>query len=109
MVRDLSSAQNFTGWSTAASAVTGMIASCAYTCGDIDGSGGNVDLGDFGKLAGCWGADLTVDTSCICADLVESGDHMIDMLDLFVLAELFLSNSSDYPPNNCSVFVADPH
>jgi hypothetical protein len=109
MVHDLSSAQNSTGWSTSESAVAGMIASCAYTCGDIDGSGGNVVLADFGKLAGCWGADLTVDTSCICADLVESGDHIIDLLDLSVFAELFLSTSEDYPPNDCSASVVDPH
>lgn len=76
--------------------------SCDYTCGDIDGSGGDVDLGDLAEMAICWGVDPRVDSSCVCANLVEDGSNTIDLSDLQVFAELFLSTSEDYPPNNCS-------
>jgi hypothetical protein len=75
--------------------------SCAYTCGDMDGFGGNVDLVDFGLFAGCWGQNPSLNVDCICANLVEDGDHIIDLSDLAVFVELFLSSSSNYPPNNC--------
>jgi hypothetical protein len=96
--RDKSIAQNETAASAEASATTGS--SCS-TCGDIDGSGGNVDMADFAEMSKCWGVDPTVDSSCVCANLVEASDNIIDLLDLQVLAELFLSTSSDYPPD-CS-------
>jgi alpha-galactosidase len=97
--RDKSLAQNATDFSAEASATTG---SACPTCGDLDGSGGDVDLADFGLFAACWGVDPTVNSSCVCANLVELGGNEIDLLDLQVLAELFLSSSPDYPPNNCS-------
>jgi hypothetical protein len=81
---------------------------CDTTCGDIDGSGGNANMADFAKLASCWSVDPTTDTSCICANLVEFDKHIIDLLDLQVLAELFLSSSTDYPPYNCSASITDP-
>ena len=70
--------------------------------GGTGGSGGNVDLVDFGLFADCWGEDPLLNTDCACANLVEDSDHIIDLADLAVFAELFLSSSSDYPPNNCS-------
>jgi hypothetical protein len=96
--RDKSAAQNSAAESTAESATT---TGCS-TCGDLNGSGGDVDLVDFGLFADCWGEDPTVDLSCICANLVEDDDHIIDVSDLAVFAELFLNSSSDYPPNDCS-------
>jgi len=97
--RDKSLDQNVTGFSAEASATTA--ASSCSTCGDLDGSGGNVDMADFAEMSKCWGVDPTVDSSCVCANLVEANDNRIDLLDLQVLAELFLSTSSDYPPD-CS-------
>jgi hypothetical protein len=93
--RDQSPAQNSTAPSGGASAVT-----CS-TCGDIDGSGGDVDLADFAELAGCWSENPSTNPDCTCANLVEDSDDIIDLLDLQVFAELFLSSSSDYPPD-CS-------
>jgi hypothetical protein len=99
MARDKSPDQNTTAASGEASATTGSVCS---TCGDLDGSGGDIDLADFGLFAACWGVDPIANSSCACANLVELGGNEIDLLDLQVLAELFLSTSSDYPPNNCS-------
>jgi hypothetical protein len=85
---------------------------CVYTCGDQDGAGVNVDMVDFGLFASCWGEDLSdssTDPNCICANLVEFDKHIIDLLDLSVLAELFLSSSEFYPPNNCSTSITDPY
>jgi hypothetical protein len=58
-------------------------------------------MADFAEMSKCWGVDPTVDSSCVCANLVEAGGNIIDLLDLRILAELFLSSSSDYPPD-CS-------
>jgi hypothetical protein len=79
------------------------------TCGDIDGSGGVANMGDFAEMAICWGVDTIVDPNCICANLVEFDKHIIDLLDLLVLAELFLFNSPDYPPYDCSTSITDPY
>jgi hypothetical protein len=98
MARDKGPAPNLTDWSASESATTDRTCS---TCGDIDGSGGNVDLADFSKFASCWGKDPSTNTDCICANLVEDSDDIIDLLDLRVFVELFLSTSSDYPPD-CS-------
>jgi len=71
------------------------------TCGDLDSSGGDVDLNDFAIFANCWGENPLTNFHCTCANLIESGDHEINLLDLSVLAQLFLSSSADYAPN-CS-------
>ena len=81
--------------------VYGDIGECS-TCGDLDHSGSNVDPVDFGLFAACWGENLSLNSSCACANLVESGDSIINLLAFSVFAELFLSSSSNYPPN-CSV------
>ena len=104
--RDKSPDQNATGWSATASVTT--IGPC-YTCGDLDGAGVNVDLVDFGLFANCWGENPLTNSSCACANLVEYDKHIIDLLDLYVLAELFLSSSEFYPPNNCSTSMTDPY
>jgi hypothetical protein len=96
MARDKGPAHNSTDWSASESVTTDRTCS---TCGDIDGSGGNVDLADFAKLAGCWGKYPSTNTDCICANLVEDSDDIIDLLDLAVFAELFISSSLAYPPN----------
>jgi hypothetical protein len=107
--RDKATAQNTGAASgTACATTTGdpPVVTCDNTCGDLDGSGVNangfsVDLADFAKLAGCWDKDPSTNTDCICANLVEDSDDIIDLLDLRVFVELFLSTSSDYPPD-CS-------
>ena len=83
--------------------------SCAYTCGDLDGAGVNVDLVDYGLFVNCWGENPLTDSNCVCANLVEYDDHEINLLDLYVLAELFLSSSEFYAPNNCSTSITDPY
>ena len=72
-------------------------------CGDLDGPDGDVDMVDFGLFADCWGENPLLNASCVCANLVEDGDNIIDVSDLAVFAELFLDSSSNYPPNNCSL------
>ena len=83
--------------------------SCDYTCGDLDGDGGNVDADDVNLFNACWQKDIWFYPDCICANLVEFGNHTIDSLDLAVLNELLSSSSSDYPPNDCSTSVTDPY
>ena len=87
-------------WELAEFEVYGEIGGCS-TCGDLDGSGGNVDAVDFGLFAACCGENPSINPSCACANLVEFDDDIIDLLDFSVFAELFLSSSSNYPPN-CS-------
>ena len=81
---------------------------CAHTCGDQNGVGVNVDLVDFGLFANCWGEDPSTNSDCICANLVEFDDKIINLFDLYVLAELFLTSSLDDPPN-CSTSIIDPY
>jgi len=95
--RDKATAQN----ATAASVVACATTTGCPTCGDLDGSGGDVDLGDLAELARCWGEDPLTNLDCTCANMAELGGSNIDLLDLQVLADLFLSSSLDYPPN-CS-------
>ena len=83
--------------------------SCAYTCGDLDGAGVTVDLVEYALFASCWGENPLTDSNCVCVNLVEYDDHEINLLDLYVLVELFLSSSEFYPPNNCSTSITDPY
>jgi PKD repeat protein len=79
----------------------GVDASCLYPCGDLDDSGGNNNLIDFALFAKCWNENPLTNSSCVCANLVEYDDHIIDILDLYVFAKLFLDSSEFYPPNTC--------
>jgi len=71
------------------------------TCGDVDGSGGPIDLADFAVLANCFG--LTQRTpSCgpaelACCDLDLNG--LVDLNDFATFANLFGLTSSNLPPN----------
>jgi len=100
--RDKSEYHNTTAPSVGASAYI-----CS-TCGDLDDSGGDVDLADFAKFAGCWSDDPSINTDCTCANLIEFDDHIINIFDLAVFTRLFLESSSDYQPD-CSTEVADPY
>ena len=102
-VRDLSTAMNMTDESEPASMVSG-----GFPCGDLNESGGAVDLADFALMAGCWGLDPFVDTECAFANLVEFDDQVIDGLDLAAFAEVYLSTPTAFPPN-CSFSITDPY
>ena len=82
--------------------------SCPYTCGDLDGAGVNVDMVDFALFASCWGKNPQIDPNCVCANLVEYDDYIIDLLDLSVLADLFLSSSESHAPD-CPTSITDPY
>jgi hypothetical protein len=82
--------------------------SCFNTCGEQDDAGVIVDMVDFGLFASCWGKNPQIDPNCVCANLVEFDDHIIDLLDLAVLAELYLSSSESYAPD-CSTSITDPY
>ncbi|UCG34346.1 MAG: hypothetical protein JSU68_06845 [Phycisphaerales bacterium] len=70
-------------------------------CGDLDNSGGAVDLGDFATFANCYG--LTAPTpSCeaaqlSCSDMDVNG--VVDLNDFATFANLFGLTSTDSPPN----------
>jgi hypothetical protein len=79
-----------------------------YACGDLDESKGAVDAVDVGLFAACWLENPLTNPSCASANLVEFDKHIINLLDFSVLAELFLTESEDYPPY-CSGSMTDPY
>ena len=70
-------------------------------CGDIDGSGGPVDLTDFATFALCFGfTGPAMDCDAaefFCSDL--SGDGIVDLLDFCTLALWFGLESTQTVPN----------
>ena len=62
---------------------------CPNTCGDIDGSGGNIDLVDFASFAVCFGGCYAQDDPCIEANFDESSDGCVGSGDFAVLAGCF--------------------
>jgi len=67
------------------------------TCGDIDESGGPIDLNDFVAFANCFGKLPTSSPECLCSDLDGSG--VIDLNDFVIFSNLFKKTSTKYPPN----------
>ncbi len=65
-------------------------------CGDINGSGGPVDLNDFATFANCFNLSATV-PGCLCADV--DGNGLINLGDFATFALLFNTNSTNSPPN----------
>ena len=80
-------------WVVAASSAAG----CANTCGDINGSGGNIDLVDFATLAVCFGQSPSSSAGCACSDMNDDGS--INLLDFATFGLLFGTASTDFPPN----------
>ena len=103
-VRDKSPAQN----ATAESEPQWTLSGGSPLCGDINTSGGTVDLADFAAMASCWGENPLTNQDCAYANLIEFDGNVIDSLDMAVLAELFLSVPTDLPPN-CSSIITDPY
>jgi endonuclease/exonuclease/phosphatase family metal-dependent hydrolase len=73
----------------------------ACACGDLDNSGGTVDLNDFSVLATCFGYSSPTG-SCSseqfeCSDL--DGDGVITLNDFGTFAILFGSSTTAHPPN----------
>ena len=84
-------------WVVAASSPAG----CANTCGDINGSGGNVDLVDFAIFSTCFGLGGP-NPSCdagefTCSDLNEDG--VINLLDFATFLLVFGVSSTNVVPN----------
>jgi hypothetical protein len=70
-------------------------------CGDIDGSGGLVDLSDFATFATCYGM-TSPDASCplqglVCSDF--DGDGMVDLADFSTFAVLYGTTSTNLRPD----------
>ena len=70
-------------------------------CGDTDGSGGPVDLGDFGVFALCYGLSGP-DPNCdeqafFCSDLDDSG--LVDLSDFATFALLYGATWTSMVPN----------
>ena len=70
---------------------------CLSSCGDIDGSGGNVDLVDFASFAVCFNASPSSSAACACSDL--NGDGSINLQDFATLSLVFNGVSTNTPPN----------
>ena len=72
---------------------------CPNTCGDIDGSGGNVNLVDFASFAVCFNGLPSSSVACACSDL--NGDGSINLQDFATLSLIFNGSSTNVLPN-CS-------
>ena len=70
---------------------------CGTTCGDLDGSGGTVNLVDFATFALCFGSLPSSSPACLCSDL--NGDGANDLQDFATFGLLFGTDSTDFPPN----------
>jgi hypothetical protein len=70
---------------------------CPRACGDIDDSGGNVDLNDFASFAVCFNGSPSSSAACACSDL--NGDGLINLLDFATLSLIFNGSSTNVPPN----------
>jgi hypothetical protein len=66
-------------------------------CGDLNFSGGLIDLNDFNTFALCFGVPPVVGTPCECADLDADGD--VDLNDFNTFSILFGSSTTQSPPN----------
>ncbi len=75
----------------------GLSSACTNTCGDIDGSGGNIDLVDFASLAVCFGQSASSSAACMCSDL--NGDGSINLLDFATFSLIFNGVSTNTVPN----------
>ena len=73
------------------------VAGCPFNCGDIDGSGGNVNLVDFASFAVCLGGLPSSSTACACSDL--NGDGTINLLDFATFSVMHGSQSTTTIPN----------
>lgn len=71
-------------------------AGCPNTCGDIDGSGGNVNLVDFATFALCFGGSPSVSTGCQCSDANDDG--VINLVDFATFTLNFGSSSTNSIP-----------
>ncbi len=69
---------------------------CPFTCGDLDGSAGPVNLLDFVPFEACMGSSVGASTACACADL--NGDGSIDLRDFSSFALLFGATSTSAAP-----------
>jgi hypothetical protein len=76
-------------------------ASPACPCGDIDGSGGAVNLADFSTFANCFGLSQPTEdcdaAAFACADLDGSG--MVNLTDFATFAVVYGTTSSEFVPN----------
>ncbi len=70
---------------------------CVTNCGDIDGSGGNVNLVDFASFAVCFGQLPSSSTACACSDMNQDG--AINLLDFATFSLIFNGSSTNMPPN----------
>ena len=74
------------------------LAGCVLNCGDLDGSGNLVNLVDFSEFSSCFGQTISTAPECVCANLIEPGDDVVNLLDLHVWLSNYLTRSIDHPP-----------
>jgi hypothetical protein len=72
------------------------------TCGDIDNSGGAVDLSDFSMFANCYGLTAPAPPTCVaerfvCSDLDTDGE--VTLNDFSTFAVMFGATSTNAAPN----------
>jgi hypothetical protein len=81
--------------------IMGIQCSPGCACGDVDGSGGDVNLSDFALLANCFGLDAPTSecrpTEFACSDL--NVDGVVDLDDFGTFAALYGMASTGLPPD----------
>ena len=75
---------------------------CPNTCGDINGSGGNIDLIDFAHYLLCHNSNNPNPPDCDanefdCSDL--TGNGTVNFLDFATFALYFNASTTKTPPN----------
>ncbi|UCG32342.1 MAG: hypothetical protein JSU68_11815 [Phycisphaerales bacterium] len=100
-VYDRQAGQVLPGCSYMGLQVMGIQCSPECGCGDVNGSGGQVDLTDFALLANCYGLDAST-TECrpselACSDL--NVDGVVDLGDFATFAVLYGLTSTGLPPD----------
>jgi hypothetical protein len=70
---------------------------CSGTCGDINGSGGSVDLVDFASFAVCFGLSPNSSVACACSDM--NHDGAINLQDFATFSLIFNAVSTNTVPN----------
>ena len=70
---------------------------CPFACGDINGSGGLVNLVDFATFAVCFNLSPLLNVGCACSDLNQ--DCRINLVDFATFGVLFQEVSTNLIPD----------
>ena len=82
-----------------ADGVADVCETCPHNCGDLNGSGGNIDLVDFNTFAICFNAQVVNSPQCVCSDL--NVDGVVNLVDFNTFSILFNNPVKPLSPPDC--------